>query len=396
MNDSSRGGKFEREVQAMGDAEQLKNPKSESPNSTPEQREDRERGPTEEAGEEPAATSSESQSKPSVRRSSIRPAPADYRPSVRDPSTMRPMMVVRAGDAEPAPARLGISREQTEKPPPTLSDDPIASEASSSLSATSERDAVSLAIPLAPRVPTGLGPGAKVRQPASEVTATSADSAEVRPRFGAEGVALDPDSSSQGVPHEAAATSERRAGVSTHVPGSVTSNHTIPRVIVLTLAVIALVSVVVGLRGRVTGVKTHAAQQPSPVEPVPQPSPVIAQAEPSPAIQEIHAPGAADEKGAPERGAPEPIAVEGASAPAASAVQSTTHVALSLKPIDARVYIRGREVPGPPYEFDIAKGEHLAVEVVRFGFVTAKVVLDDKKPFVTFGMLRERWKKSTN
>jgi hypothetical protein len=50
-------------------------------------------------------------------------------------------------------------------------------------------------------------------------------------------------------------------------------------------------------------------------------------------------------------------------------------------------------VSGPPYEFDIAKGEHLAVEVVRFGFVTAKVVLDDKKPIVTFGMLKERWKK---
>jgi hypothetical protein len=68
-------------------------------------------------------------------------------------------------------------------------------------------------------------------------------------------------------------------------------------------------------------------------------------------------------------------------------------VRLELKPVDAKVYIRGRELPGPPYEFDVPKDQKIAVEVVRFGFVTAKVVIDDKKPVVSFGMLRMRWRR---
>src|SRR5512147_2487131 len=37
-----------------------------------------------------------------VRRSSLRPAPLGFRPSARDPSTLRPAMVIHAGDAEPS------------------------------------------------------------------------------------------------------------------------------------------------------------------------------------------------------------------------------------------------------------------------------------------------------
>ena len=75
--------------------------------------------------------------------------------------------------------------------------------------------------------------------------------------------------------------------------------------------------------------------------------------------------------------------------PAASAPLDKTRVTLELAPIDAKVLYRGREVPGPPFIFDVANGDRMAVEVLRFGFVTAKVVIDDKKPVVHFGMLRD-------
>jgi hypothetical protein len=76
--------------------------------------------------------------------------------------------------------------------------------------------------------------------------------------------------------------------------------------------------------------------------------------------------------------------------PAASAVIETTRVTLDLSPIDAKVTLRGRAVSGPPFVFELAKDQRLSVEVTRSGFVTAKVVVDDKQPFIHFGMLRER------
>jgi hypothetical protein len=70
----------------------------------------------------------------------------------------------------------------------------------------------------------------------------------------------------------------------------------------------------------------------------------------------------------------------------------TTRVTLELKPIDAKVYYLGRAQPGPPFEFDIAKGQRIAVEVKRFGFVTGRVVINDKKPVISFGMLPEHYR----
>lgn len=355
MNDSSRGGTLGREVQAMGNAEQSKDPKSESPVSTPEPREDRDPESTDEAQEVQSATTSGSQSSPSVRRSSIRPAPADYRPSVRDPSTMRPMMVVRAGDAEPVPARLAISIEETKQPPQVRLDRNIASAepsvSSEALCANGGTSEISLAIPQSPVVP-------------PDLVLETGESGE----------------GSAGVP-------------STPVAGTIASKRTAPRFIVAALAVIALVSVVIGLRERVASVKPQPAQQTVHVEREPLPSPAIAQSQGAPVIQEPLANVAASDKAAPEPGASKPATVDSVPAPVASAAPATTRVLLSLRPLDAKVHLRGHEVPGPPFVFDIAKGEHLAVEVVRFGFVTAKVVLDDKKPIVTFGMLRERWRK---
>jgi len=337
----------------MGDAEQSKHPKSESSISTPEPRENRDPRSADEAQEPQSASGS--QSSLSVRRSSIRPAPADYRPSVRDPLTMRPMMVVRAGDAEPVPARLAISIEETKQPPQVRLDRNIASAepsvSSEALCANGGTSEISSAIPQSPVVP-------------PDLVLETGESGE----------------GSAGVP-------------STPVAGTIASKRTAPRFIVAALAVITLVSVVIGLRERVASVKPQPAQQTVHVEREPLPSPAIAQSQGAPVIQEPLANVAAPDKSAAEQGAAQPATVDSVPAPIASAAPATTRVSLSLRPLDAKVHLRGHEVPGPPFVFDIAKGEHLAVEVVRFGFVTAKVVLDDKKPIVNFGMLRERWRK---
>jgi hypothetical protein len=73
----------------------------------------------------------------------------------------------------------------------------------------------------------------------------------------------------------------------------------------------------------------------------------------------------------------------------ASPHNNATRVTLELMPIDARVFLRGREIPGPPFSFDVPNGKKLAIEVKRPGYSTAKVVLDGKKPLVHFGMLKE-------
>jgi len=154
--------------------------------------------------------------------------------------------------------------------------------------------------------------------------------------------------------------------------------------IAVALASMLLVSAVVFvLRGKNHNDASRNVQAQPRVEPAPQ---ELAPFKPS------NARAVAPEPNATATAAP---AAESASvAPAASVALGTTRVTLDLSPIDAKVYIRGREIPGPPFAFDVAKDERLAVEVQRLGFATAKVVLDDKKPSVHFGMLREHGAKA--
>ena len=76
----------------------------------------------------------------------------------------------------------------------------------------------------------------------------------------------------------------------------------------------------------------------------------------------------------------------------ASVPPDTTRVTLDVKPIDAKVHYLGRLQPGPPFEFDIAKGQRIAVELVRFGFATRRVVIDDKKPVISVGMVPDHYR----
>jgi len=85
----------------------------------------------------------------------------------------------------------------------------------------------------------------------------------------------------------------------------------------------------------------------------------------------------------------EAVASSALSAPptSAAALPGTTRVTLDVKPTDAKVILHGVAVIGPPYVFDVPDDKHIAVEVARTGFVTRKVVLDDKKPNVSIGLL---------
>ena len=177
----------------------------------------------------------------------------------------------------------------------------------------------------------------------------------------------------------------RQAGDSKVGHDRVTSKRQKYSLIAVALASLVLIDAVVTvLHGRNHNTAKPTAQVQARVEPAPRQPATFASSDVPPVAHESNATATQQETAA------ESAAV----LPPASAPFDTTRVTLDLTPIDARVLYRGREVPGPPYEFDIAKDQHMAVEVLRFGFVTAKVVIDDKKPVVHFGMLREHRAKT--
>lgn len=84
----------------------------------------------------------------------------------------------------------------------------------------------------------------------------------------------------------------------------------------------------------------------------------------------------------PAESAPTPSPPEAVPASAAK----IRHVTLEVAPTDARVVRGGKRHPGPPFEFEIPAGKHVAVEVVRRGFITRRVVLDGSKSTVSVGL----------
>lgn len=370
----------------------MTNVSSVSPNSTPERPDGDESASTVEAAEHQTASGTLSQSQPSVRRSSLRPAPADYRPSARDPATLRPMAVVRAGDAEPSLLHRDIANATPSRPPQTSLDrsakeEPFALAEDYSASATDDRT-TPLLIPPPPLVPIDLIQRTHAnRQPPKDFIALAhpVDPERETPPRKAAAVATT-DSSRDLVFRSANASSpnlhQHATSASTGVHGPATSKRQKYSLVAVAIASMVLVGAVL----TVLHVSNRTAANPT----------VHVQAQVEPARQQpaflepSDAPAVSRE---PSRNAPstEPAsaAESAAMSPAASAPLDKTRVTLELAPIDAKVLYRGREVPGPPFVFDVANGDRMAVEVLRFGFVTAKVVIDDKKPVVHFGMLRD-------
>lgn len=346
------------------------------------------------SGRMPASAPPPSQAK--VRRSSLRPAPADYVPSVRDPSKLRPMMVVRAGDLEPAEAHLpmapGVIEQKTQPPPSTVS--PSSAGASSAREPTANASA-ELTIPPAPPVPSDLlpqssrpgfeqdyvAPGQDTSAPesnAAEAAAAKLVGHELTSTQAADSKPLAPSDAHVNSPSSKLAVAKQRRG---------------PFLIVALIAV-AVVGSVFSLRQRnasVMGADAEASARGAP--PVPGAPSAVAAAQTRDQLE----PNATTNEAAIALHSAAPTHAQEPEAAALDAVPppppETTRVRLEIKPVDAKVILRGREIPGPPYDFDLAKGQKIAVEVVRFGFVTAKVVIDDKKPVVNFGMLRARYKR---
>jgi hypothetical protein len=324
-----------------------------------------------------------------ARRSSLRPAPADYRPSMRDPATLRPMMVVRAGDAEPTQAHLQLTAQEsaqaTQPPPPSSTNLEFSAQrqaAEREPAPAPACDEADFAIPPAPAVPIDLVPKSNrsaqydneeplVRTQAGDSEATQLDGAA---------------EASRGM-HDDRSTGSAARGT------SIAQRRTVAwRFIAVVLLGAGVLGAVLVLKSRKPEMAVRAAKPAMAITSAPViPATATAGIASAPVEPNGSHPELAAAQDAP--GKPVPPDSAGATSPASPAPPETTRVRLELKPVDAKVYIRGRELPGPPYEFDVPKDQKIAVEVVRFGFVTAKVVIDDKKPVVSFGMLRMRWRR---
>lgn len=105
---------------------------------------------------------------------------------------------------------------------------------------------------------------------------------------------------------------------------------------------------------------------------VSQPAPEVAKAPPQAAREELK---------------PEPVPA-GAVPPAApsAAAASNISVVISVKPPQARVFYRGKEVGHPPVTVEIEPGKRRAYEVALPGYWTRKVVIDGSKSEVQVGL----------
>jgi hypothetical protein len=287
---------------------------------------------------------------------------------------MRPMMIVRAGDAETnaEPVDSGDRASLTQPLPDTTNQEDAFAVVRQSASGALEAEPA-LAIPHAPAVPIDL-------VPKSNRSGRGAAESGVA-KLEALGPAAEPGSADK-VESPAKTKTPSRSPIA------------------IAVVAVSLAAIVLVLKHAANDHSSPSKRAPVPVA---QPAAVLQQPASGQANQKPSAMEHPVDESASAASASAAVAREAApeiasAAPAEARLAPTpapgmTRVRLDLKPIDAKVHLRGREIPGPPYEFDIAKGERVAVEVVRFGFVTAKVVLDDKKPVVSFGMLRERWKR---
>jgi hypothetical protein len=81
---------------------------------------------------------------------------------------------------------------------------------------------------------------------------------------------------------------------------------------------------------------------------------------------------------------PAPAAIEAAvSAPSSS---ETLKAVISVRPPQARVFYRGKEVGRPPVTVEVEAGKRRSFEVALPGFMTRKVVIDGSKPEVFVGL----------
>jgi hypothetical protein len=372
------------------------------------------------------------------RRSSLRPAPPSFRPSTRDASQLRPMMVVHAGDVDPNSPRWDIVAD----PPPSqisqvpldsaTRSEPFALAESLEPSAEAEGDQTAtlpLEMPTAlaspdvaakpcstsPSAPDPRSPNQATRRstkPPSRKTATAKASTEntvatAETAVAATSIKSDaPAAPSQSNPVQASA---QPSGEPLEVEDFKPARS--PK-LALGIAAVVLVGVVAAIgvgRSRSTkdstevtraraeqterrvlpsapeGTRAGAEQTAAKVLPsTPGPSPGADESEHR--LDAATAAAAASVSGSPSPTETAPSSAE--------PNPRTTRVMLDVRPADAKVSLRGHAYPGPPFKFDIAEGKSMAVEVHKPGFVTARVEITGKKTHLSVGLVRETTTKS--
>jgi hypothetical protein len=305
------------------------------------------------------------------------------------------MMVVRAGDAPPTAAHQDISApaaSQRSQTPLDISAKAQTFALTADLTVNRTSDGTSpLEIPRPPAVPIDLVSRADDHpQPFQDLGAVE-QPAEPEPEIPSHetAVATSTDAGTDEAVSNSNSATANDLGQSKADDSSPHSSHATSRRTSYGFIALALIGIVVGTVAAVVHVSRHkaviqTAQVQARVAANPQqPSSVM----PSNAVPIADEP--IEKTTAPEQAT---AAVAEPTSPEASARPETTRVTLDIKPIDAKVYYLGRQQPGPPFEFDVAKGQRIAVEVARFGFVTRKVVIDDKKPVITCGMVPEHYR----
>ncbi|HEY5959779.1 MAG TPA: hypothetical protein VIV60_24665, partial [Polyangiaceae bacterium] len=407
-------------AETMGDREQFDDPTSVVTSSN--------------AAEEPKSSRQPSDSQPvesqvnvdssGMRRSSLRPAPG-FKPSARDPSTLRPAMVIHAGDADPSAPVWDLTDPATSHPSLPALEAALLSAATHSepfsLAEDLRSDPSAVVIPpaaaipreaLEPRDPRNAPPRADTH--ASRARATDALPATVGPVPEVRDAASDDtELPARGATAAEVADANAHATTQQDTPSKQLNFRRIAAV----AAPLLLVGVVaVTLLGRAQEGSNDSARAALGADSLSSPTPASEQQPTLPRAEP--AAQASPESAVPASAAPAPIpptdtTLTGSRDQAPSNAVRATHatgsgrqvangvanatptpnaarVTLEVKPVDAKVFLRGVAVAGPPYVFDVRKGERITVEVIRFGFVTRKVTITDKRPLLSVGMVRNR------
>jgi hypothetical protein len=346
----------------MGDTEQIDDPKAMPPDDPVSSSHNREAEPSTPAFEEvesPPGSTPLSEDRPQVRRSSLRPAPPSFRPSARSPGQFRPAMVIHAGDAEPSAPKWDVP-----DPPPSHP-------SQIQLDSVARVEPFALAEDLTPNttddptLPLVIPPPAAIP---CEALSRETLQAPKEHRRAERAIA------------EAAPAAAHPA--SSPTDPSTPTRRTMVAVAIAFALVGAIAMTMLGQRhnsssGELPNIEPSAKR----ADQVPAQASALVPREP-PTLPQVPAanPGMAVE--APAGPAPATSAAPPMLPP------NTTRVTLELTPLDAKVNLRGVAVPGPPYVFDVPNGKHIAVEASRSGFVTRKIVIEDKKPVVSIGLMR--------
>jgi hypothetical protein len=316
-----------------------------------------------------------SQGVPPARRSSIRPAPASFKPTVRDTSKFPPPMVVHAGEAEKdVPA--WSDPELPSYPSHVKVDKPTQSEPFG-LAEDLHLETLPLDLPKTPGVPKAPG----VPKEAQGLAEASTPTVLVSDNSAVEAIVRGPAPSS--------ARNLMVTAPSIRLKSKAAGGRRKPFLSVVGAVILVGLGVAIFAGRGHKDVVSVALNDPNPgaalpkaVEPA---APVPAPPEPI-AVQQAQA-----EAQAPSAASSNPDAP--ASEPPKSGANpnaDTVPVTVKLIPPDAKLVFRGSAVEGPPFVIDVPKGKKLSMEASRRGFVTRKITIDSTKDSVTFGLIADK------